>query len=85
MATAEYVTPEALRRKLLRALRDEPLDPYQLAADVGQPEHRVRGELKWLRRRRLVLEQFGATRMTWRLTPLGEEAAWSEDQVELDV
>lgn len=77
------MTSEEIQRDIIRALRDDKLDYYQVAADIGQAPFRVRAELGALRRRRLVVSEFTATAVKWALTPRGVQLAWEVDQTSL--
>lgn len=71
-----------LRAEILRTLRDGELNLYELADTIDQAPFRVRGELKAMKRDRLVREHVGQHH-TWELTGSGTRAAWAGEQQEM--
>jgi predicted transcriptional regulator len=76
-------TSEQLQADIMIALKHGKLDQYQIAADITEAPFRVRAELKELRRRRLVREEYGARAVLWELTESGYTAALAADQLQI--
>jgi predicted transcriptional regulator len=70
-----------IRRAIVIALRHGPLDMFQVAEEVNEPPYRVRGELKTLKRERLVTDTMLVDRILWRLTETGMAQAWERAQL----
>lgn len=73
-----------IKRRIVRALRTEPLNQYQLAADLQEPPFRVRAELKCLKRDRLVTDSISPAGHLWELTARGVHQAYAADQTHLE-
>ena len=71
------------QRAVLEALRAGALDHHQVAADLSRSPWLVRETLMGLRGHRLVTDELGPRRHTWRLTPLGLSHLWAGDQLAL--
>jgi predicted transcriptional regulator len=74
---------QRIRRDVLHELRHGPANHYAIAEAIDQPPFAVHGELKALRRERLVTERLSKTGHDWRLTDRGWELIYSGDQMEL--
>jgi predicted transcriptional regulator len=72
-----------VKRSILRALRQERLDHYQIAADLGTGAFLIRDELRTLRRNRLVQDRIEPNRIAWEITDRGARALAVGDQLEL--
>lgn len=72
-----------IQRNILIALRDGPLDQFQIAADLCEPPFRIRGELQALRREKKVRQQLRERAILWELTEQGTALAWAGEQLKL--
>lgn len=73
-----------LHRRILRALRHGPLNPYEIAVDLDDvAAWVVRADLQGLRRRRLVTERVTARHHDYALTDRGWKLIHLGDQLEL--
>lgn len=72
-----------VKRDILTALRDGPLDIYQLARLTGPAPYVVKLELRGLKREQLVAFDFESHRVAWRLTDRGWKIATAADQLTL--
>ena len=76
-----------VKREILRTLRHEPLDQYQVSGSTGIPHFQVRAELQSLRRDRLVYQSIlgsgESARIGWHLTARGLDVVYGQDQIEL--
>jgi predicted transcriptional regulator len=70
-----------IRRQIVIALRNGPLDMFQISEAVSEPPYRVRGELKTLKRERLAIDTMLIDRILWRLTDTGTAQAWERAQL----
>lgn len=68
---------------VLRALRHEPLNICDVAAETGIAEFTVRAVLKSLRSQRLVSDELTSRAHVWKLTRRGWDAVHSEAQMRL--
>jgi hypothetical protein len=73
----------ALQHAILSALRYGPLNQFQLAAELDEAPFRIRAELKWMRRERLVIDRLDTAEVSWLLTDQGAGIAWAQAQPEL--
>lgn len=78
-----YRTSDEVQLLILQALRDEPGHYFLIAQAVEEAPYRVRGELKALKRRRLVRERLTTTEHSWTLTDSGYGLLLKRDQLEL--
>jgi predicted transcriptional regulator len=80
------MTAAEIRIQILRALRYEPLDYWQVATDVCQAPFRVRAELRSLRREGFVKNRARVgpsdTGLSWELTDHGRQCV--ETSLELE-
>lgn len=72
-----------IKERIVIAIRDEPLDHFQIAAAIGEPPFRVRAELQDLRRDRLARNTVARGHVVWSLTVRGEHLASSAAQTTL--
>lgn len=71
------------QKRVLFALRTGPDDAYHLAELLKEAPFCVRGDLKALKRLRLVQLHFTHRSLLWILTSRGEDLAFSLNQQEL--
>jgi predicted transcriptional regulator len=77
------VTSRQIQQAIVRALRDGPMNHYDVADEIGQAPFRVRAELQTLKRERYVHERDGLTH-EWALTDRGARVAYQQDQLEIE-
>lgn len=71
------------QQRIIRALRHGPLDQFAIATETGDAPFNVRGDLKALRRERIVVDHLTAIAHVWELTTRGMELAWAGNQLQL--
>jgi predicted transcriptional regulator len=73
-----------VKQAILKDLRHEPLDQFQIAADLAAAPWLIRAELKGLKRNRLVhVAQSKRNGILWQLTDHGRRVLNEHDQLEL--
>jgi DNA-binding HxlR family transcriptional regulator len=72
------------QRSVLEALRQGPLDHYQLAAELAEAPWLIRETLRGLRASQLVTAEIRPRNVTWRLTDRGYGLIWGGDQLSLE-
>jgi predicted transcriptional regulator len=71
------------QRRILAELRHGPLNQMDIAVSIMAAPFTVRGDLRALRRDRIVRERFTRDGHVWELTNQGHAIAWQADQLAL--
>jgi predicted transcriptional regulator len=72
-----------IQDRILATLRYEALNAHAIAYELDEPPYRIRGELKRLKRERLVRDRIEREGYLWELTDRGVSFLFSGDQTEL--
>jgi len=73
-----------IKERILDTLIEEPLDQFQIAAELAEAAFRVRAELHDLRRDRLVREEWHRGALKWKLTDRAYSYLEQKNQTTLD-